>query len=45
MGPVLLLIAQLYPGEKQARPPAAEDRLHLRQFQSRPLLDKLQDYL
>jgi transposase len=45
MGPALLLIAQLYRVEKQARPLAAEDRLRLRQFQSRPILDKLQDYL
>jgi transposase len=45
MGPALLLIAQLYRVEKQARPLAAEDRLHLRQLQSRPLLDKLHDYL
>jgi transposase len=45
MGPALLLIAQLYRVEKQARPLAVEDRLHLRQLQSRPLLDKLHDYL
>jgi hypothetical protein len=45
MGPALLLMAQLYRVEKQARPLAAEDRLHLRQLQSRPILDKLQDYL
>jgi hypothetical protein len=45
MGPALLLIAQLYRVEKQARPLAAEDRLRLRQLQSRPILDKLRDYL
>jgi len=45
MGPALLLIAQLYRVEKQVRPLAAEDRLRLRQLHSRPILDKLQDYL
>src|SRR3989441_4907385 len=45
MGPALLLIAQLYRVEKQARPLAAEDRLRLRQLQSRPILAKLRDYL
>src|SRR2546425_6656567 len=45
MGPALLLIAQLYRVEKQARPLAAEDRLRLRQLQSRPILDKLRNYL
>jgi len=45
MGPALLLIAQLYRVEKQARPLAAEDRLRLRQLQSRPILDKLHQYL
>ena len=45
MGPALLLIAQLYQVEKQARSLAAEDRLRLRQLQSRPELDKLRDYL
>ena len=45
MGPALLLIAQLYRVETQARPLAAEDRFRLRQLQSRPILDKLQDYL
>jgi transposase len=45
MGPALLLIAQLYRVEQQARPLAAEDRLRLRQLQSRPILDKLHDYL
>ena len=37
MGPALLLIAQLYRVEKQARPLTAEDRLGLRQLQSRPV--------
>jgi transposase len=45
MGPALLLIAQLYRVEDQARPLAPEDRLRLRQLQSRPILDKLGDYL
>src|ERR1700752_4494764 len=45
MGPALLLIAQLYRGEKEARPLTAEDRLRQRQLQSRPILDKLHDYL
>ena len=45
MGPALLLIAQLYRVEKQARPLASEDRLRLRQMQSKPVLDKLRDYL
>jgi transposase len=45
MGPALLLIAQLYRVEKQVRLLAAEDRLRLRQLESRPILDKLQDYL
>jgi transposase len=45
MGPALLLIAQLYRVEKQARPLAAEDRLGLRQLHSRPILDKLRNYL
>jgi len=45
MGPALLLIAQLYRVEKRARPLASEDRLQLRQLQSRPILDKLHDYL
>jgi transposase len=45
MGPALLLIAQLYRVEKQARTLTAEDRLRLRQLQSRPILVKLQDYL
>jgi transposase len=45
MGPALLLIAQLYQVEKQARSLPAEDRLHLRQLESQPILDKLQGYL
>jgi len=45
MGPALLLIAQLYQVEKRARSLPAEDRLHLRQLESQPILDKLQDYL
>jgi transposase len=45
MGPALLLIAQLYRVEAQARPLAIEDRLQLRQLQSRPILDKLHQYL
>jgi transposase len=45
MGPALLLIAQLYRVEQQAQPMAPEDRLQLRQRQSRPILDKLRDYL
>jgi len=45
MGPALLLIAQLYRVEKQARGLVAEERLRLRQLQSRPILDKLHGYL
>jgi hypothetical protein len=45
MGPALLLIAQLYRVEKEAWPLTAEDRLRLRQFQSRPILEKLHNYL
>ena len=45
MGPVLLLIAQLYRVENQARPLASADRLRLRQLQAKPVLDKLRDYL
>jgi transposase len=45
MGPVLLLIAQLYRVEKEARPLTAEDRLRLRQLQSQPILEKLHNYL
>ena len=45
MGPALLLIAQLYRVEKQARSLTAEDRLGLRQLQSQPILEKLRNYL
>jgi transposase len=45
MGPALLLIAQLYRVEKQARRLTPEDRLELRQLQARPILDKLHQYL
>jgi len=45
MGPALLLVAQLYRVEQQARPMTPEHRLQLRQEQSRPILDKLCDYL
>jgi transposase len=45
MGPALLLIAQLYRVEKQARELTAADRFDLRQLQSRPILDKLHNYL
>jgi hypothetical protein len=45
MGPALLLVAQLYRVEQQARPMTPEHRLQLRQKQSRPILDKLRDYL
>jgi Transposase IS66 family len=45
MGPALLLIAQLYRVEKQARLLTVEDRLRLRQIHARPILDKLHRYL
>jgi len=45
MGPALLLVAQLYRVEKQARDLAPEDRLRLRQLEARPVLDKLHQYL
>ena len=45
MGPALLLIAQLYRVEEKARPLIAEDRLGVRQLESRPVLDKLHGYL
>jgi transposase len=45
MGPALLLIAQLYRVEEKARPLIAEDRLRVRQLESRPVLDKLHGYL
>jgi hypothetical protein len=34
-----------YIGEKQARGRTPEDRLRLRQLESRPILDRLRDYL
>jgi transposase len=45
MGLALFLIAQLYGVEEEARPLSADDRLRLRQLQSRPILDKLHNYL
>ena len=45
MGPALLLIAQLYRVEQEARLLTAEDRLRMRLLQSRPILDKLHGYL
>jgi transposase len=45
MGPALLLIAQLYKVEKKARLLTAEDRVRLRQSESRPILNKLHNYL
>jgi transposase len=45
MGPALYLIAQLYRVEDQARSLSPDDRLRLRQLQSRPILDQLHDYL
>jgi transposase len=45
MGPALLRIAQLYRVEEQARPLTSEQRLGLRQRESRPLLDTLHEYL
>jgi transposase len=45
MGPTLLLIAQLYYVEKQARSLESEERLRLRQLQSQPILEKLHNYL
>ena len=45
MGPALLLIAQLYRVEEQARPLTAEERLGLCQLQSRSIPDKLHAYL
>ena len=45
MGPALLLIAQLYQVEEHARSLTAEERLCLRQLESRPILDKLHHYL
>lgn len=45
MGPALLLIAQLYRVENLARKLTAEERLRVRQLQSRAILDKLHKYL
>jgi transposase len=45
MGPALLLIAQLYRVEKQARGLSSAQRLTLRQLQSRPVAEKLHGYL
>ena len=45
MGPALLLIAQLYRVEKQARSLGWGERLGLRQLQSQPILEKLRNYL
>jgi len=45
MGPALLLIAQLYRVEKEARPRGSAERLRLRQLQSQPILEKLRNYL
>src|SRR5260370_6569212 len=45
MWPALLLIAQLYRVEKEARPLTTEDRLPLRQLQSQPILNKFRNYL
>ena len=45
MGPALLLIAQLYRVEKQARRLAPADRLEMRKLEARPILDKLHQYL
>jgi transposase len=45
MGSVLLLIGQLYQVEEDARSCTAEERRCLRQLKSRPVLDKLHDYL
>jgi len=45
MGPALLLIAQLYRVEDQARSFTAQDRFAVRQRISRPILGKLHDYL
>jgi transposase len=45
MGPALLLIGQLYRVESQARSLPPQDRLELRQLESRSILKKLSDYL
>src|ERR1700730_2957715 len=45
MGPALLLIAQLYRVEKQARSLGSGERLRLCPLQSQPILEKLRNYL
>src|SRR3954452_20941618 len=45
MGAALLLIAQLYRVERRAQLLAPQGRLELRQFESRPILKKLHNYL
>ena len=45
MGPALLLIAQLYRVEKEARGRKATERVRLRESQSQPILTKLREYL
>jgi transposase len=45
VGPALLLIAQLYRVEKQARWLGSAERHRLRQRQSQPILEKLRSYL
>ena len=45
MGPALLLIAQLYRIEKEARGMTAKERLRLRELHSLPIIGKLGDYL
>ncbi len=44
-GPVLLLIAQLYRVEKQVRGFVPADRLRLREFEARPISERLHRYL
>jgi transposase len=45
MGPALALIAQLYQVEEKARGRSSEERLELRQRESRPIVDRLHGYL
>jgi len=45
MGIALLLIGQLYRVEGRARDGTAEERRELRKLESRPILEKLHDYL
>jgi transposase len=45
MGPALLLIAQLYRVEEQAKPLTPAERLALRQRYAKPVLEKLHSYL